>query len=612
MAKGIIGALRVNLGLDSAQFQAGIANVSKSMKKMEKDFQGFGKRLGSLSKTFVSGLAVAAAGTAASLLSVNAALGKAKAAMQEFSQLADQSKRLGLTAEALQELRFAAEQAGVAAGNFDTAFRRFTRRAAEAARGTGSAKNAFKELGVSLTDSQGNMRTMEDLFGAVADAMSNVQDHSNKLRLAFQLFDTDGAALLPMLDQGSKGLQEWAKQARELGIVIDNELIDRAADLQTQFETATKVIDTHFKIALVNLAPVLAGIAKTASVMADDIRRLVDSMLSLENQSTRALQTQMASLGLERIKIEGRLLELQREQAKLTEHAIKLGFGERTAGMNKELVDLEARLKAIADEEKAILEILAGRETKTPPKLPPPPPGNTRNAAAEAALREAEAVMALIDSLAHELSIIHESDLAKAQANALRQAGSAATASQRQQIMDLVQAIHEETEALRKNEEAQKAREQSIEAMFKMGEDALVSMIDNTLSAEEALKRFVIQLAKAVAQAALLGTGPLAGIFGGGLFKADGGAIKAASGGLIRGPGGPRSDVIPAMLSNGEFVVNAKAARQWRGLLERINAGMRFPGFNRGGLAYPLSESGPELVAHRCTRYIVPNVGGGM
>ena len=47
--------------------------------------------------------------------------------------------------------------------------------------------------------------------------------------------------------------------------------------------------------------------------------------------------------------------------------------------------------------------------------------------------------------------------------------------------------------------------------------------------------------------------------------------IFAASGGRIVGPGTGTSDSIPAMLSNEEFVVNAKSARKFGPLLEAIN-----------------------------------------
>jgi hypothetical protein len=45
-----------------------------------------------------------------------------------------------------------------------------------------------------------------------------------------------------------------------------------------------------------------------------------------------------------------------------------------------------------------------------------------------------------------------------------------------------------------------------------------------------------------------------------------------ADGGFIQGPGGPRDDVIPAWLSNGEFVVNAAATARNLSLLHSINA----------------------------------------
>lgn len=56
-----------------------------------------------------------------------------------------------------------------------------------------------------------------------------------------------------------------------------------------------------------------------------------------------------------------------------------------------------------------------------------------------------------------------------------------------------------------------------------------------------------------------------------------------ASGGWVNGPGGPRDDKVPARLSNGEFVVQAKAARDWGPVLEAINRGVGVPGYASGG-----------------------------
>lgn len=55
-----------------------------------------------------------------------------------------------------------------------------------------------------------------------------------------------------------------------------------------------------------------------------------------------------------------------------------------------------------------------------------------------------------------------------------------------------------------------------------------------------------------------------------------------AAGGKVTGPGTGKSDSIPALLSNGEFVVNAEATKKWLPLLEAINNGVI--GFKTGGL----------------------------
>jgi TP901 family phage tail tape measure protein len=71
----------------------------------------------------------------------------------------------------------------------------------------------------------------------------------------------------------------------------------------------------------------------------------------------------------------------------------------------------------------------------------------------------------------------------------------------------------------------------------------------------------------------------------------DGNADKVkphmATGGYISGAGTSTSDSIPAMLSNGEYVINAASTSKWRPILEAINSG-NFSGFRPGG---PVGQS---------------------
>jgi tape measure domain-containing protein len=84
-------------------------------------------------------------------------------------------------------------------------------------------------------------------------------------------------------------------------------------------------------------------------------------------------------------------------------------------------------------------------------------------------------------------------------------------------------------------------------------------------------------LTQLVQQLLSSGGGGGAGLIGGFLS-----ILGLADGGHVSGPGSSTSDSIPAWLSDGEYVVNAKATRKHRALLEAINSG-RTPHFAAGG-----------------------------
>ena len=100
--------------------------------------------------------------------------------------------KLGVATDALQELRFAADQSGVAQNKLDMGLQRFIRRASEAAQGTGVAKDAFEEMGIRLKDASGNLLPADQLLGQVADSLRNTGSDADRVRLAFKLFDSEG------------------------------------------------------------------------------------------------------------------------------------------------------------------------------------------------------------------------------------------------------------------------------------------------------------------------------------------------------------------------------------------------------------------------------------
>jgi LAS superfamily LD-carboxypeptidase LdcB len=180
-------------------------------------------------------------------------------------------------------------------------------------------------------------------------------------------------------------------------------------------------------------------------------------------------------------------------------------------------------------------------------------------------------------------------------ADAQRQ-GITLSAQQRQEIQQLAQGMAQAESATQQFTATQDQAKEVSGFFAKSSADAITGLVSGTMTAEQALQSLISTLIQAVMQAALLGEGPLAGFLGGGkpgsntggilgsffgsIFGAkDGGFITPkgvqhfARGGNVRGPGTSRSDSVPAMLSNGEFVVNAASIRRHRAALEAINRG---------------------------------------
>ena len=157
---------------------------------------------------------------------ITVAAGLATAAIvsmtNRFAQTADATGkfagRIGTTAQNLSELQFAATKTRVPIASLEMGLQRMTRRVAEAAKGTGEAKDALKEL--NLNAAELSKSDPADIFMEVTKAMEGVEDQSDKVRLAMKLFDSEGVGLLQTMEGGAAGLDEMRKQARDFGATI--------------------------------------------------------------------------------------------------------------------------------------------------------------------------------------------------------------------------------------------------------------------------------------------------------------------------------------------------------------------------------------------------------
>lgn len=257
------------------------------------------KNLGSVTKAF-GGLGRAAAAFLPAL-SVAALVAGVKRVTNQLDEIGKKADQIGLTTDALQELRSIAESAGVAQTKLDSSMERFSKRLGEAEMGMGAAKNALEELNLSASDL--TAMPLDDALTVVAEKMSQIESPTRQAALAAGLFGREGVAMINMMRDGASGMDAMRQQARDLGIVIDEELIRGAEEAQTQLDLMSRVISANLSSALIELAPHLVsaatGIANLSRMAAEFLKTLqVDFALPelLDADGVRALAAEYEGL----------------------------------------------------------------------------------------------------------------------------------------------------------------------------------------------------------------------------------------------------------------------------------------------------------------------------
>ena len=237
-----IGGIRFGVSMDTKRLDKNI----KSTRMKIRTFTGAG------TKAFL-GLAGAATAATAALTAVT------KVQFGVVDSLAKTSDKLGVTTEKLAAMRHAADLTGVGANTLDMALQRMTRRTSEAAVGTGEARGAIRELGI---DAKRLASLSPDKqFGLIADRMKDVSSQSDRVRLAFKLFDSEGVALVNTLNLGSKGLRGAELEARQLGLTVsrfDASKIEAANDAITRMKGAFAGVGRSLAVAV---APTVKDLA---------------------------------------------------------------------------------------------------------------------------------------------------------------------------------------------------------------------------------------------------------------------------------------------------------------------------------------------------------------
>jgi len=217
----------------------------------------------------------------------------AKESLSAADKIGKVADKVGFTTDQLQELRYAAELNNVAQAQLDMGMQRFSRRLGEVAQGTGELLAVSKQYGVQLRDGNGQMRSNIDLLGDFSNVIQNAESDQEALRIAFKLFDSEGAALVNMLRGGSGALNQMREDAHSLGLVLDEQLIRNSEKANDELTRLERVLRTQLVGTVAEFSPEIAALSVEMLNWVRANRELIDQKT---HQAVDAIKTSVSSL----------------------------------------------------------------------------------------------------------------------------------------------------------------------------------------------------------------------------------------------------------------------------------------------------------------------------
>ena len=262
-------------------------NEGVTVGKLGEQIDGLASKLGIKipdgAKNALNGMQGFSAGTAAAMtaaVAAVAALAKTVADLHELTlkaaadmdEVITESMTTGLSTKTIQQMKYAENLIDVSYGTITGALTKITRAMAEAKNGNEATARSFAELGVSIYDaSTGQLRDAESVFYDVIDALSGVENQTDRDAAAMSLMGKSAQDLNPLILQGSQALKALGEEAEATGYILDESQVkqlgavdDAYQRLQLQIEATKKELAVEFAPASEAALTLFADVVKAA------------------------------------------------------------------------------------------------------------------------------------------------------------------------------------------------------------------------------------------------------------------------------------------------------------------------------------------------------------
>ena len=178
------------------------------------------------------------------------------------------AKQTGFTTDEIQRMKYAADLIDVSFEDISGALTKF--------KGKLDPNNeALKNLGVSVTNADGSMRSATDVFYDAVTALSQIENETERDQTAMELFGRSADSLAGIIDDGGAALKAYGDEAEELGLILDQDTLNALNDTNDTIDKLKANMAGTMATIGANVASVLApALEKIAGVIATVTEKL--------------------------------------------------------------------------------------------------------------------------------------------------------------------------------------------------------------------------------------------------------------------------------------------------------------------------------------------------
>jgi len=219
--------LLLKVKADLSSVKEATSDINKSVGGMMTDIKSkVSGGMSSVGNTVKNVGKVAAVTTTAAVGFAGALTGAAMSASDHADEIDKMSQKIGLSKQGFQEWSYVMSQNGMDISTMQTGMKTLVGQMDKVADGNKNAIANFERLGISVTDSNGKLKDQETIMNESLAALADMENGTEKARLATELFGKAGSEMMPMLNGGAEGIEDLKNRAHDLGLILSDDTVN--------------------------------------------------------------------------------------------------------------------------------------------------------------------------------------------------------------------------------------------------------------------------------------------------------------------------------------------------------------------------------------------------